>query len=233
MVFPRFVDTITAYIALTHGICIRWSAFSPTTKNWRSYSDEDPSAISESEQLLIRGINFYLLDVLNLFYFSNVCFIFTELRNVPNTAAITATVCSVRIITSNSIPTTMAINITPKPNSIKYDQSPLMSTCRPIDLSSLTRVIILVNRSTSFQRNGKHTNAIYFTLTKRIFDLMYCRIEEEGCFTRSEYAMAILKSFIITTIINVNDTKPVAFQPSTFVMDNSVRSKSTSVTFYK
>lgn len=62
---------------------------------------------------------------------------------------------------------------------------------------------------------------------------MYCKIEEEGRFTRSEYAMAILKSFIMTTVINVNDTKPVAFQPSTFVMDNSVRSKSTSATFYK
>jgi len=92
---------------------------------------------------------------------------------------------------------------------------------------------MLVNRSTSFRRNDKHTNAIYFTLTKRIFDLMHCRIEEEGRFTSSEYAMAIPKSFIITTKINVNETKPVAFQPSTFVMDNSVRSKSTSVTFYK
>jgi len=50
-------------------------------------------------------------------------------------------------------------------------------------------------------------------------------------FTRSEYAIAILKNFIITTVINVNDTKPVAL--STSVMDNSVRSKSTSTTFYK
>lgn len=99
----------------------------------------------------------------NLFYV-----IFTELRNVPNTAATIATAVSVCIIMSNSIPITMTINITPKPNSIKYDQSPLMSTCRPIDLSSLTRVIILANRSTSFGRDGKHTNAIYFTLTMNV-----------------------------------------------------------------
>lgn len=77
---------------------------------------------------------------------------FTKLRNVPNIVAIIATV-SVCAITSNSIPTTMAINITPKPNSIKYDQSPLMSTCRPIDLSSLTRAIMFVNKR---RRDGQH-----------------------------------------------------------------------------
>lgn len=39
--------------------------------------------------------------------------------------------------------------------------------------------------------------------------------------------MTIPKSFMITTVINVNDTRPVAFQPSTFVVDNSVKSKRT------
>lgn len=57
--------------------------------------------------------------------------------------------------------------------------------------------------------------------------------EEEGRFTRSEYVMAILKSFIIMTVINVNDTKPVPFQLSTCVMDSSDRSKSTSAIFCK
>lgn len=149
---------------------------------WRSISDT-------WERISVREIIFfYLLDDLDLLYRQQsvlcvlcVLCIFTELRNVPNVAATIATAVSVRIITNNSIPTTMAINITPKPNSIKYDQSPLMSTCRPIDLSSLTRVIMLVNRSASFGHDGKHTNAIYFILIINFFlNLMYCRIEEEG-----------------------------------------------------
>lgn len=45
--------------------------------------------------------------------------------------------------------------------------------------------------------------------------------------------MAMPKSFMITTLINVNDTRPVVFQPSTFVMDNSAKSKSTRATFYE
>lgn len=59
---------------------------------------------------------------------------------------------------------------------------------------------------------------------------MYCITRNRSDFTRSEYAIAILKNFIIMTVINVNDTKPVALSIS---IDNSVRSKSTSTTFYK
>lgn len=75
-------------------------------------------------------------------------------------------------------------------------------------------------------------NTIYFIRCKRFFNLQREREREED-YTRSEYAMVIPKSFMITTVINDNDTRPVAFQPSTFVMDNSVKSKSTSATFYE
>lgn len=76
-------------------------------------------------------------------------------------------------------------------------------------------------------------NAIYFICYKRFFNLIYREREREGDYTKSGYAMAIPKSFMITMVINVNDTRPVAFQSSTFVRDNSAKSKSTSATFYE
>lgn len=101
----------------------------------------------ETNGVIDRKIISYCM-ILNSLYKRKVRATFTKLRNVPNTAATIAAV-TVCIITNNSIPTTMTINITPKPNSIKYDQSPLMSTCRPIDLSSLTYAIMPANKPTS------------------------------------------------------------------------------------